>query len=100
MKFYGIRNKKTRVPVGFMCSSNGDAEDCNDVQFELDLFYPDNIWLVANPQDAQRALVVDTEWYNASHDHPRSSIVRQKDASDYEVFEVTILTDEQEINHA
>ena len=93
MKFYGIRNKKTKRALGFSCSSNGDAEFSNDIAYELEGFTYDtqNVWLINKREIAERVFKEQTKWYNASYCSPMigdpyfSTLEKE-----YEIFEVEI----------
>lgn len=93
IKFYGIRNKKTKQALGFCYSSNNGADFCNDISFELEGFnYPtNNVWLTINKENAKKVFEVETGWYNADYENPqvpkgKFSILKKE----YEVFEVEI----------
>ena len=89
MVYFGIRHKETVEFLGFSCHSNGDGEFCNDVAFEFEASYADNIWLVKNEGTAIRAHENDTPWYNASFDSPMHRGIKMKD---YEVVKVELST--------
>ena len=93
MKFYGIRNIKTKKSLGFCYSSNNGADFCNDVSFELEGFQcpVNNVWLTINKKNAEKVFEVQTEWYNAGYETPQ--VPKEKFSTlkkDYEVFEIEI----------
>ena len=87
MKFYGIRNVETKIPVGFFASANTGGEFCVDVEFSFDWCTPDNVWLVTDIETAKKALASDTKWYNAGYNSPNHCGMR---IVEHEVFEVNI----------
>jgi len=89
MTFYGLRNKNTKIPVGWWSESNYPGDDCYDEAFHLDVSpTPHRLWLVDQREVAQRILnrKEDVEWYNADYETP---IAGEKfRARDFEVFEI------------
>jgi hypothetical protein len=94
MKFYGIRHKKTKRPLGFSTSSNDGADLCVNVSFELDGFAgisTSNVWLVTERSNAENVFTNDTPWFNAGYESPKVSDYYIKIfRKEYEVFEVEI----------
>jgi hypothetical protein len=83
---FGIRNKKTKQPMGYRIFSNEGGEFCNSVGAQLILTCQyDPIWLVGTREEVERTLAEDSEWYNASLEHPQWP-VHNWDNSEYEVF--------------
>lgn len=89
MKFYGIRNKKTKEPLGISIFSNGDAEFCNScgALFETSNFYS-NLYIVRTEQIALKSLEKDPDWYNACLENPEWPPLFYPE--EYEVFSVDI----------
>jgi hypothetical protein len=87
MTYFGLRNKKTKKPLGFNCRSNGDAESCGDVEFSL-CVYGEGVWLVDKRDYAEKVLKQDTPWYNTGHDSP--SWPDNFQPEDWEIFSVEI----------
>ena len=63
-------------PLGFITSSNGNAEYCVDTQFALDKT-SENIWMATNIKSAMRARNNDIPWYAAGYDTPSNPYVRE-----------------------
>jgi hypothetical protein len=93
MKYYGIRNKKTKKPLGFCYNSNDGNDFCEGVSFEFDGFEydSDNVWLVKNKKSAERVFKVQTPWYNSRYETPEVSnyyfSILKKEC---EIFEIEI----------
>lgn len=94
LTLYGIINIKTGKLLGISTHSNGDdAEFCGDttVRFEDD---PDAPWVVSTENEAERALVEDSEWYNSGICHPCYSYAMKnavKAGNLHEIFKVVRL---------
>jgi hypothetical protein len=88
MTLYGIRHKKTLIPLGISIFSNEGGEFCNPAgaRFEYSDFIETNIYCVSNEQIANKALLEDPGWYNASLDNPQWYLKFNPD--DFEVFEL------------
>ncbi len=95
MKFYGIRNIKTKIPLAFHTRPNDNGSDCVSVRFSLietggdivHMWYDYAPWLLC---DKDRVNYVfnnhNTGWYNADVMSPSWS----GKTKEYEVFEVEI----------
>jgi len=88
MIFYGIRNIKTKEPLGFSSQSNDNAENCVSITCTLEEKYSSNVWLITRKQNAINTLNTNTEWYNADYESPQHP--SKFDPKEYEVFEVNI----------
>lgn len=85
MKYYGLRNFKTKEPLGFTYTANPPEAESNDVSFTFEKS-EDNLWLVRYQDQAQKALNESPQWYNAGYSTPEwPSHLSQYD---YEIFEV------------
>jgi hypothetical protein len=98
MFYYGIRNKISKIPLGFTCSTACDDPESTffgDISFRLEEPYkdstnlPDQIWLVKLQQTAQRVLETESYYYTSDYDYPRWEGTKQRHMKDFEVFEVT-----------
>lgn len=71
MKMFGIRNAGTKAPMGYSIFSNEGGEFCNSVGCRLEMTDDnDPIWLVNSRSEANLTLNDNSEWYNASREHP------------------------------
>ena len=84
MTYYGI--KMNGKALGFSYRSNGDAEFCNDISYELDAC-SSNVWLVKNKEYADHACIESTAWYNAGYENPENPYIGK---FSMEVFSVEI----------
>ena len=81
MIFYGIRNKKTKVPLGFWASAYHD---------DLEITLAENtnsIWLVRRESTAKMAMEVDSPWYNSGYETPGWNGLKMTDGT-WEVFSI------------
>jgi hypothetical protein len=83
MKYYGI--KLDGKPLGFYYESNDHGDFCVYISFHLDDMN-DNIWLVPNKDVAEKAMITNTEWYNACYDTPQNRFLGRN----LELFHVDI----------
>ena len=69
---FGIRHKKTQMPMGYRIFSNEGGEFCNSVGAQLTLTCQyDPIWLIETREEAEKTLATDSEWFNACLEHPQ-----------------------------
>jgi hypothetical protein len=93
MKFYGIRHKITKKPLGFSAESNAPGEECISIAYNFEESqYSENIWLVTRQKSAEDALTSkeNPKWYNAGHNTPSWDDTMWQHRDEYEVFEVEI----------
>jgi hypothetical protein len=88
MKFYGLRNIKTKKPLGVDYTSNDGEEFCVSVSFQFEETGSIPIWLVNSHEVAERALAVAVKWNGAGYETPELN--RPLKNSEHEVFEVEI----------
>ena len=70
---YGILDVESNTLLGFCVSANPEsAEFCGDVEYSLDRYPVDSVWLVTTKAKAEHAMITDTEWYNAGYNTPRN----------------------------
>lgn len=84
---FALRIKGETELLGFSCSSNGDAEFCGDVSYELENSY-DNVWVVKDRATAERAAVNSPKWYNANFETPENPF--WKNGVLLEIVELTV----------
>lgn len=89
---YGLRNKKTGTLVSFYATSNGEAEDCVDIEYRLeDSVTETPVWLVEDKETAEYVLHNSTPWFNAEYSTPWHTLI----AENYEVVKVTLNMEKQ-----
>lgn len=88
MTFYGIRNKKTKKPLGISIFSNDGGEFCNDCGARFETNFYDQVYLTPKLSDALIALTENPDWFNADLLHPEWPA--GFDADEWESFSVEI----------
>lgn len=93
MKLYGLRNKKTNLPMCIESSTN-ECDDCGShTQYYLEEFdsYKPCVWLVKDRQLVQDLLdhVGDRHWLDQHYNTPKW-YVKPKEKIAYTIFEVEI----------
>ena len=90
MILYGIRNKKTKKPLGVDAQAS-DFEEGSVVEFSFDEDGTIPIWLVTSRKYAEKAKDEDPQYYNAGYESPRHGYIDFVTMmEDYEVFEIEI----------
>lgn len=90
-KYYAILHEPTKKFLGFSMTSNSDANFCSDITVSLDSDpkYSDNIWATTSKENAIKASIKDTEWYNADYESPRNPFAEKGIADELRVVELT-----------
>lgn len=89
MTLYGIRNRKTKNPLRISIFSNEGSEDCNSCgAMFVDSEYTTTVYIVTDRDYANRCLLEDPHWFNASTEWPQW--FESFDPKNYEVFTVTL----------
>lgn len=70
---YGIMDTKTGELLTFYVSSNIGGYACVENEYSLS-HHDDDVWLVDDIATAQKAIEVDTPWYNADYNTPSHNI--------------------------
>ena len=88
MKFFGIRNKETKIPLSFRTSINNSGDD-GEVEFWLEYSeQPSNVWLLPSRFNVEKAM--SENWYG-SYERPLVYTAELKLSFDnWEIFEVEI----------
>jgi hypothetical protein len=72
MNVYGLKNKKTGILQSYRAISNGDAQECEDISYELrDYKLGDIPWFVTDRKIAENVTRNNTPWFNADYEHPK-----------------------------
>lgn len=70
---FGIMDMKTGELLTYHVSSNADSYACVPDEYSLST-NDDNVWLVNDLDVAQKAIDVNTPWYNADYETPSHDI--------------------------
>lgn len=88
MKYYALRNKKTKELLGYSVSSNGEADFCAEVSIVLETntgFYP--VWLAVSYHEAEEAMNAGDDWY--------LDVRNRFSSDDLEIVEVEVVLREE-----
>jgi hypothetical protein len=66
--WYGLFYIPKDKMVGFE-TTGSDGEDCVSVEFNLSV-WSENLWLVREKEQAEKARTTNTSWYNAGYQIP------------------------------
>jgi len=88
VKFFGIRNKETKIPLSFSTSIDNGGND-SEVEFWLEyISQPSNVWLLPSRFNVEKAM---SEHWHGSYERPLvDTTILKLSFDNWEIFELEI----------